>query len=139
MKTMKTKLRSRLTAVSFALFAAFGFSSCASTGSGPASGTHTMGAKPGWPMSDEGMAGHRSTSATSTGTEAVMCDKCKTVWVRKPTTIGSPGRMQTTILRDSKTMTCPDCQLAINNFWKTGSMKHTCSHCGGTLAHCTQH
>jgi ribosomal protein S27E len=36
-------------------------------------------------------------------------------------------------------MTCPDCELAIANFWKTGQMKHTCSHCGGTLAHCTQH
>ncbi len=79
-------------------------------------------------------------SAGSTaGTAAVMCDKCKTVWVSTPTAIGSPGRMQTTILRDRKTMTCPDCQLAIDNFWKTGSMKHTCSHCGGTLTHCTQH
>ena len=79
-------------------------------------------------------------SANSTaGTEAVMCDKCKTVWISKPATIGSPGRMQTTILRNSKTMTCPDCQLVMDNYWKTGSMKHTCSHCGGTLTHCTQH
>lgn len=82
----------------------------------------------------------QSTAApTTAGTEAVMCDKCKTVWVKTPMMIGSPGRIQTTILRDSKTMTCPDCQLAISNFWKTGSMKHTCSTCGGTLAHCTQH
>lgn len=94
-----------------------------------------MGNKPGWQMANEGMAG----SASSVGTEAVMCDKCKTVWVRKPETIGSPGRGQFTILRDSKTMTCPDCQLAINNFWKTGSMKHVCSTCGGTMTHCTQH
>lgn len=78
-------------------------------------------------------------SASTAGTEAIMCDKCKTVWVSKPTTIGSPGRMQTTILRDSKTMTCPDCQLAINNYWKTGSMKHVCATCGGTMTHCTQH
>ena len=81
----------------------------------------------------------QSTATTTAGTEAVICDKCKTVWVSKPISIGSPGRMQTTILRDSKTMTCPDCSLAVANFWKTGSMKHTCTHCGGTLAHCTQH
>ena len=79
------------------------------------------------------------TGATTAGTEAVMCDKCKTVWVSKPTTLGSPGRTPVTVLRNSKTMTCPDCELAIANFWKTGQMKHTCSHCGGTLAHCTQH
>ena len=47
--------------------------------------------------------------------------------------------MQTTIYRDSKTMICPDCTLAIANFWKTGQMKHTCTHCGGALTHCTQH
>ena len=82
----------------------------------------------------------QSTGTATAASEAVMCDKCKTVWVmNKPTTIGSPGRMQTTILRDSKTMTCPDCQLVIDNYWKTGSMKHTCSHCGGTLTHCRQH
>ena len=77
--------------------------------------------------------------ATAAGTEAVMCDKCKTVWVNTPVSIGAPGRMQTVMYRDSKTMTCPECQLAIANFWKTGQMKHTCSTCGGTLAHCTQH
>ena len=82
----------------------------------------------------------QSTAPTTAGTDAVMCDKCKTVWVmNKPTTLGSPGRMQTVMYRDSKTMTCPECQLAIANFWKTGQMKHTCSTCGGTLAHCTQH
>ena len=82
----------------------------------------------------------QSTGTAATASDAVMCDKCKTVWVmNKPTTLGSPGRMQTTIYRDTKTMTCPDCQLAADNFWKTGSMKHTCTHCGGNLTHCTQH
>ena len=108
--------------------------SCQSTGNNAAGGTHTMGSKPGWEMSNASMAGAGQNEA---GTEAIMCDKCKTVWVSKPTTIGSPGRMQTIILRDSKTMTCPDCSLAIANFWKTGSMKHTCSSCGGTRTHCT--
>ena len=28
----------------------------------------------------------QSTASSAAGTEAVMCDKCKTVWVNKPTT-----------------------------------------------------
>jgi len=84
-------------------------------------------------------------SCQTTGTtaaapsEAVMCDKCKTVWVTKRENMGAPGRFQTTVLRSSEEMTCPDCELAIANFWKTGQMKHSCSHCGGSLVHCTQH
>jgi len=82
----------------------------------------------------------QSTGTATAASEAVMCDKCKTVWVKnQPATIGSPGRGEFTILRDSKTMTCPDCQLAIDNYWKTGSMKHTCATCGGTRTHCRQH
>lgn len=82
----------------------------------------------------------QSTATTAAGpSEAVMCAKCKTVWISKPVTLGSPGRGQVTVLRDSKTMTCPECQLAADNYWKTGSMKHTCSHCGDSLTHCTQH
>jgi hypothetical protein len=68
-----------------------------------------------------------------------MCDKCKTVWVKEPTNLGAPGQFRTTVYSDRKKMTCPDCQLAVANFWKTGQMIHTCSHCGGELAHCTQH
>lgn len=81
----------------------------------------------------------QSTAPKTAGCDAVMCDKCKTVWVRQPVSIGSPGRFQTIVYRDTKTMSCPGCQLAIDNFWKTGQMKHSCSQCGGALTHCTQH
>ena len=81
----------------------------------------------------------QSTDTSTAGTDAIMCDKCKTVWVRKPVSIGSPGRMQTIILRDSKSMTCPDCTQAVSGFGKTLTAKHVCSSCGGTLTHCTQH
>jgi Zn-finger nucleic acid-binding protein len=79
------------------------------------------------------------TADTAAGSEAVMCDKCKTVWVKQATNLGPPGQFRTTVYRDQKKMTCPDCELAIANFWKTGQMKHSCSHCGGALVHCTQH
>jgi hypothetical protein len=79
------------------------------------------------------------TAGTSTaGTDAVMCDKCKTVWVKQNIGGGASGR-SSMIFRDAKTMTCEDCTLAVNTFWKTGQIKHTCSHCGGTLTHCTAH
>lgn len=81
----------------------------------------------------------QSTGTSTAGTEAVMCDKCKTVWVTGPTTIGSSGRNPVTVWRDVKTMTCPDCESAVTTFFKTGSLKHACSSCGGTMTHCTQH
>lgn len=100
--------------LTLAALAALTFSSCSSTGG--------------------------SSASASAGTDAVMCDKCKTVWVlNKPTTLGAPGRMQTIIYRDAKTMTCPDCTQAMSGFGKSWSTKHVCSSCGGTMSHCTQH
>ncbi len=40
---MKTTLKSTLTALSFALLAAFAFAGCASSGGSSTSGTHEMG------------------------------------------------------------------------------------------------
>ena len=106
---MKTKLIKLM----LAAVAALTFSNCSSTGGNFAS--------------------------PAAGTDAIMCDKCKTVWVRTPTAVGAPGRMQTTIYRDSKSMTCPDCAQAVEGFGKSLSAKHVCSSCGGTMTHCTQH
>lgn len=54
----------------------------------------------------------------------VMCDKCRISYeltgshsVRHPT----------------KVMICPDCDSAVENFIKTGRLKHHCSHCNGTM------
>ena len=63
---------------------------------------------------------------------AVACEKCKTVFV--PTGSNRFGTYST-----SKRMTCPDCVSAVENYVKTGELKHTCSHCGGGLVHCTTH
>jgi hypothetical protein len=79
------------------------------------------------------------TMGPTAGTDAVMCSKCKTVWVKTPVQAGAPGRGGYTIYRDSKTMTCPDCESAVVTFFKTGSLKHHCAHCGNTLTHCTKH
>lgn len=73
--------------------------------------------------------------------KAVMCDKCKTVWVSQATPVGGgtkagPGFV---VYRDVKSMECPECENAVVTFFKTGQLKHRCSHCGGTLSHCESH
>ena len=78
-------------------------------------------------------------STISVGAESVvMCDKCKTVWVRTPATANITGK-PATVFRDHQVMECPDCEKAYVTFMRTGSLKHHCSHCGGTMSHCTTH
>jgi hypothetical protein len=65
---------------------------------------------------------------------AVGCDKCKTAWV--PTY--GPGK-GSTAYHLTKRMSCPDCVAAVENYFKTGELKHTCASCGSALKHCTTH
>lgn len=60
---------------------------------------------------------------------AVMCDKCKTTWV---TRVEPTGRSVYRYTRE-KAMTCPDCVSAVENWVKTGQLKHYCSHCKGHM------
>lgn len=79
-------------------------------------------------------------SASADATSAVTCDKCKTVWVKRPVQVGGYGKSSSFYaLQDAKVMACPDCESAVATFFKTGSLKHSCSHCGGALVHCTSH
>lgn len=78
-------------------------------------------------------------SASADASSAVTCDKCKTVWVKRPEQVGPTGKSNFYVLKDTKTMACPDCESAVATFFKTGSLKHSCSHCGGALVHCTSH
>jgi len=72
-------------------------------------------------------------ATTASGPEScVMCDKCKTVWVKRPANVG--GKF--TVMSSKKVHTCPDCNSAVENFFKTGELKHSCSACGGTMSHC---
>ena len=71
--------------------------------------------------------------ATPVDSGAVTCSKCKIVAVKLPTS-GPKG--QPIFYHDQNVMVCPDCQSAIVNFFKTGKLKHTCSHCGGEMTVC---
>jgi hypothetical protein len=79
-------------------------------------------------------------SASADATSAVTCNKCKSVWVQRPQQLGASGKTSSFyVLKDTKSMSCPDCQSAAAVFFKTGSLQHHCTHCGGALTHCTNH
>ncbi len=74
------------------------------------------------------------------GDNAVMCGKCKTVWVNTPVTVGgSSGKGGVTIYRQEKSMKCADCDSAVATFFKTGKLQHECKACGSELTHCKAH
>lgn len=74
-------------------------------------------------------------SSSSTQARAVVCPKCETVWV-EGLDLNDPYMMT---YRPEKVMKCPDCQSAVESFFRTGRLAHTCDTCGGDLKHCTEH
>ena len=87
------------------------------------------------------MVSCQSTGGTQEAGSAEMCDKCKTVWVKRPSNKGGVGKGGggVTTYRDAQVMKCPDCENAIVTFVKTGQLQHRCGNCGGTMTHCTVH
>ena len=83
-----------------------------------------------------GLPSCQTTGATA-GTDAVMCPKCKTVWVKRRIHTGSfsKGGLSEKY-RHLQAMQCPHCEKAVVTFFKTGQLKHHCSHCDGTMTHC---
>jgi ribosomal protein S27E len=79
------------------------------------------------------------TAPPASPANAVTCDKCKMVWVEHSYNTGYAKHPGVYIPVKSKVMQCPDCESAVVTFFKTGQLKHHCSHCGGTLTHCTYH
>jgi ribosomal protein S27E len=70
---------------------------------------------------------------------AVTCNKCKMVWVEHANNPGYAKNPGAYVPVKRKVMVCPDCESSIVTFFKTGKLKHSCTHCGGTLTHCTYH
>lgn len=77
-------------------------------------------------------------TASADAKSAVTCDKCRTVWVERPVQVGGYGKTGSFYaLTSARVMQCPDCESAVATFFKSGQLKHRCSHCGGALVHCT--
>ena len=74
-----------------------------------------------------GCAANQTAQSTMTETpKAVACEKCETTWVKLP--IEQKGRVVAYSTR--KSMECPDCISAVNNFFATGKLQHACATCG---------
>ncbi len=70
----------------------------------------------------------------------VMCGKCKTVWVKRPMTVGgASGKGGVVIYSEQKDMKCADCESAAATFFKSGKLQHECKSCGSALVHCKAH
>jgi len=85
------------------------------------------------------LLGACQTAPSQPPTNAVTCSVCKMVWVERPYTSGYAKNPGAYIPVKSKVMVCPYCESTVETFFKTGQLKHHCSHCGGTLTHCTYH
>jgi hypothetical protein len=68
--------------------------------------------------------------------KAVACSKCQITYVQAPTN-DAKGRFYGYTTR--KDMECPGCKTAVQNFFETGKLEHTCTHCQGTMEVCEAH
>jgi surface antigen len=71
-------------------------------------------------------AKHDHSAMTTADEQAVTCDKCKVTWRKAPQT--DKGRI--VAYRTTKSHECPDCRSAVENFFSTGKLQHTCTTCG---------
>lgn len=93
-------------------------------------GSFGVAALPGC-QADDGIA---ATTRPSVAGEdrAVMCDKCKTVWVMRS---GTTSKGMITYSRKPK-MVCSECSSSDASFFATGKIADTCKSCGGSLEPC---
>jgi len=74
--------------------------------------------------------------AAGPSTQAVSCSKCEVTYVKVPTQ-DNKGRFIGYTNRPD--MECPDCKTAVQTFFATGELKHSCAHCQGTMQVCDSH
>jgi hypothetical protein len=74
-------------------------------------------------------------AATTQPVMAVVCTKCEITWVKVPQT--QKGRIVGYSTKQA--MECPDCRTAVENFFATGKLEHTCKSCGETMQTCEMH
>jgi len=75
-------------------------------------------------------------SAAAPSTQAVMCSKCQTTWVKVPVA-DQKGRI--VAYSKKQAMVCPDCRDAVQSFFATGKLQHTCKTCGDSMEICEAH
>jgi ABC-type Fe3+-hydroxamate transport system substrate-binding protein len=79
--------------------------------------------------------GQKTAAAQSVNSPALTCAKCQVTYVKVPTVQKNRVVAYTT----RKSMECPDCRSAAENFFATGKLQHTCKTCGDNLEICESH
>lgn len=70
--------------------------------------------------------------------QGVTCTKCQVTWVKVP--VGSGGKQGAIQAYTwGKRDVCPDCRGAVDNFFTTGKLEHTCKTCGTSMEICETH
>lgn len=78
---------------------------------------------------------NQMTAADEPSTQALMCSKCETTFVK----IRRPGKSGKIVgYRTREVMTCPECETVATGFFNTGKI-HTCSICGDSMKVCEAH
>src|SRR5262245_29070488 len=70
--------------------------------------------------------GTDSSTASASDAQGVSCAKCQVTWVKVPQT--AKGRIVG--YYNKKSMECPECRSAVENFFATGKLEHACKVCG---------
>jgi hypothetical protein len=78
---------------------------------------------------------HSQIAGQSTNVQAVMCPKCQVAWVQG-LDLNDPYSMT---FQTEEIVVCADCRSAVESFFATGWLEHTCKTCGGALKHCEVH
>ena len=73
--------------------------------------------------------------AATASTQGVTCNKCQTTWVQVP----RYGEKAVMAYSTQKRHECPDCRSAVDNFFRTGNLEHTCKTCGDAIEICEAH
>jgi len=79
--------------------------------------------------------GSKAAENTGMSSQALMCSKCQVTYVQQPI----EGKNRVIGYSTRKTMECPDCKSAAENFFATGEFQHTCKTCGGNMSICESH
>ena len=81
------------------------------------------------------LAGCQSTQRTDKAAKsnAVMCEKCQTVWVQTERTFGVN---YATVYLSEPVKKCDVCEMAAEEYFRTGKMMTNCPGCGGGLERC---
>src|SRR5262245_39892758 len=77
---------------------------------------------------------HRASASGANDAQAVVCEKCRTVWVRRPAT--DEAWYMRWEEEGSNVTLCEGCKASGIAFMKTGTWDHACASCGKDVHMC---